>query len=358
MKVLAQIVATQMGGQASSEKSLINKWIRSSRKLKRKYKSVVIPIGKLRTGLSRHRALLYKVIADAMNIRCRLARGWPYGSSSAQAVNLVMFEGTELIVDLVIQPGRLIRAEGYNPEGTGINEIFAEAPGMPSCLYWQPPPQKVKNHLLYSEGGIMREGSQKSSGSGNVGQFSRAIANDLSIDKPIGNLDNQSPFAAPGIQQNYVETNNICYPTSNIPHANSSGVSISWSNTSHPGNLLPAASGTSIVSGSTGWEEESPTPEKDSSENGRVFPNEDSSNSKIEYSHEHIHTNLVNIMNNVKRIQINMSENSISSAKPEQTNFPECHTSVDDLTNMEDTRSTSSADIIQNNKSRINDKLV
>ena len=59
-KALAQIVAEQMGGPHDNEKDLIRKWQKNSQKLKKKYKSVVIPIGKLRTGLSRHRALLYK----------------------------------------------------------------------------------------------------------------------------------------------------------------------------------------------------------------------------------------------------------------------------------------------------------
>eukprot|EP00803_Ostreobium_quekettii_P005047 evm.model.scf_116.9 EVM.evm.TU.scf_116.9 scf_116:78579-84479(+) len=143
-QALAIIVVDQMGGPQSNEKQLVRKWQKNSQRLKRKYKSAVIPIGKLRTGLSRHRALLYKVLADSLGIRCKLVRGAPYRGSSNQAVNVVQIGQENLLVDLVSHPGRLLRERGYVASGVaGSGEVFAPAPEMPQQPYWQPKPSRA-----------------------------------------------------------------------------------------------------------------------------------------------------------------------------------------------------------------------
>lgn len=138
IQALAQIVSAQMGGAVMNERALVRSWQKCSQKLKKKYNSAVYPIGKLKVGLSRHRAFLYKALADGLNIGCRLARGYPYRASSAQAVVLVMIRNTEVIVDLLKQPGRLLKLEGTGPDDIGIEVVFAEAPGTPSEPYWIP----------------------------------------------------------------------------------------------------------------------------------------------------------------------------------------------------------------------------
>ncbi|CAD7695962.1 unnamed protein product [Ostreobium quekettii] len=144
VQALAIIVVDQMGGPQSNEKQLVRKWQKNSQRLKRKYKSAVIPIGKLRTGLSRHRALLYKVLADSLGIRCKLVRGAPYRGSSNQAVNVVQIGQENLLVDLVSHPGRLLRERGYVASGVaGSGEVFAPAPEMPQQPYWQPKPSRA-----------------------------------------------------------------------------------------------------------------------------------------------------------------------------------------------------------------------
>ncbi|CAD7701403.1 unnamed protein product [Ostreobium quekettii] len=111
---LAVIVANQMGGPEELEKNLVRKWKRNSQRLKKRYKSAVIPLGKLKTGLSRHRALMYKVLADSLDIRCRIMRGQAHRSTNnhtvhmVQAINVVVVDNEELIVDLMSQPGRLM----------------------------------------------------------------------------------------------------------------------------------------------------------------------------------------------------------------------------------------------------------
>lgn len=135
---LAQIVAAQLGGAASEERLLYKKWQKSSQRAKQKFKSVVYPIGKLRVGLSRHRAFLFKALADRMHISCRIVRGPPYRSSPVQAVSLVRFADLELIVDLICQPGRLLKLEDGGPNDKVREVVFAEAPPLPSEPYWLP----------------------------------------------------------------------------------------------------------------------------------------------------------------------------------------------------------------------------
>ena len=80
-----------------------------------------------------------KVLADALDIRCRLERGLPFRQSNAQAVNLVLIDNEEVIVDLINQPGRLLRAQGYVADADGgSGEVFAPAPKTPTQPYWQP----------------------------------------------------------------------------------------------------------------------------------------------------------------------------------------------------------------------------
>ena len=67
-----------MGGAGNSDSELMRQWQKQSRQLRRQHGSVVIPISALTAGLARHRALLFKVLADFCQIPCRLLRGQFY----------------------------------------------------------------------------------------------------------------------------------------------------------------------------------------------------------------------------------------------------------------------------------------
>eukprot|EP00803_Ostreobium_quekettii_P004804 evm.model.scf_1329.5 EVM.evm.TU.scf_1329.5 scf_1329:31213-38564(-) len=143
VQALAIIVAEQMGGAETLEKNLVRRWKKNSQKLKKKYKSAVIPIGKLKTGLSRHRAVLYKVLADSLDIRCRVVRGQVHRPTNnhtvhmVQAVNLVMIDNEEVMVDLMNHPGQLLY-----PGAKGSPRIFAPAPR----LEFQPRLREKESH--------------------------------------------------------------------------------------------------------------------------------------------------------------------------------------------------------------------
>ncbi|KAK1300552.1 Serine/threonine-protein kinase CTR1 [Acorus calamus] len=106
---LAKLICTRMGGAASSgEDSLVPLWKASNEALKAVSGSVVIPVGKLSAGLCRHRAVLFKVLADAVDLPCRVAKGCKYCNRDDASSCLVQFgPNRECLVDLIGNPGSL-----------------------------------------------------------------------------------------------------------------------------------------------------------------------------------------------------------------------------------------------------------
>ena len=70
-----------MGG-ASSYESLSAAYAAFQGQLKDGLQSRILPIGSLAVGLPRHRALLFKTLADACELPCRLLRGHAIGAHS------------------------------------------------------------------------------------------------------------------------------------------------------------------------------------------------------------------------------------------------------------------------------------
>lgn len=68
------MVARQMGGSCN-HLQLSERYNKASADLRGKNNSLVMPIGDLTVGASRHRALLLKWLADACDLPCRLVRG-------------------------------------------------------------------------------------------------------------------------------------------------------------------------------------------------------------------------------------------------------------------------------------------
>lgn len=74
MQALAKIVASAMGGP-QVHRELVELYKSFSAELSEKKQSAVRYIGELEVGLSRHRCLLLKVLADSVDLPCRLVRG-------------------------------------------------------------------------------------------------------------------------------------------------------------------------------------------------------------------------------------------------------------------------------------------
>ncbi|XP_050122676.1 serine/threonine-protein kinase CTR1-like isoform X2 [Malus sylvestris] len=105
---MAKLVCNRMGGSASvGEDEILSIWRESSDDLK-DCGSVVVPIGSLSVGLCRHRALLFKVLADTIGLPCRIAKGCKCCTRDNASSCLVRFErDREYLVDLIANPGYL-----------------------------------------------------------------------------------------------------------------------------------------------------------------------------------------------------------------------------------------------------------
>ncbi|KAJ9181444.1 hypothetical protein P3X46_009576 [Hevea brasiliensis] len=106
---LAKLVCNRMGGSTNvAEDDFISMWRECSNDLKDCLGSVVVPIGSLSVGLCRHRALLFKVLSDTIDLPCRIARGCKYCKRDDASSCLVRFGlDREYLVDLVGKPGSL-----------------------------------------------------------------------------------------------------------------------------------------------------------------------------------------------------------------------------------------------------------
>ncbi|PHU05541.1 Serine/threonine-protein kinase CTR1 [Capsicum chinense] len=106
---LAKLVCDHMGGAApAGEEDLVSMSKECSDDLKDCLGTIVLPIGSLSVGFCRHRALLFKVLADIIDLPCRIAKGCKYCNSSDASSCLVRFGlDREYLVDLISKPGVL-----------------------------------------------------------------------------------------------------------------------------------------------------------------------------------------------------------------------------------------------------------
>ncbi|XP_036934293.1 armadillo repeat-containing protein 3 isoform X2 [Acanthopagrus latus] len=114
---LARLVNEAMGGAVEMEKLHEFPWMLHLSELKFQLQSNVVPIGLIRRGIYRHRALLFKCLVDHIGLSCTLVRG-EYNRAWNE---VLLFTGNpssngssslpcRYIVDLMHQPGSLLKA--------------------------------------------------------------------------------------------------------------------------------------------------------------------------------------------------------------------------------------------------------
>ncbi|KAJ0031864.1 hypothetical protein Pint_12953 [Pistacia integerrima] len=109
---IADIVVERMGGPVGNADEMCRRWISRRTELRNLLNTNILPLGYLDVGLSRHRALLFKVLADKISLPCMLVKGSCYTGTDDGAVNLIRIDnGCEYIIDLMGAPGTLIPAE-------------------------------------------------------------------------------------------------------------------------------------------------------------------------------------------------------------------------------------------------------
>ncbi|CAK9317367.1 unnamed protein product [Citrullus colocynthis] len=109
---IADIVVARMGGPVGDAEEMLRRWTRRSYEMRSSLNTIILPLGRLDIGLARHRALLFKVLADRINLPCILVKGSYYTGTDDGAVNMIKIDnGSEYIIDLMGAPGTLIPSE-------------------------------------------------------------------------------------------------------------------------------------------------------------------------------------------------------------------------------------------------------
>ncbi|XP_042517650.1 serine/threonine-protein kinase EDR1-like [Macadamia integrifolia] len=119
---LADLVTEHMGGSVRDANIMLAKWMERSAELRNSLQTNVLRIGSVNIGLSRHRALLFKVLADNIGVPCRLVKGSHYTGIEDDAVNIIKLENErEFLVDLMAAPGTLIPADVLSMKDASFN---------------------------------------------------------------------------------------------------------------------------------------------------------------------------------------------------------------------------------------------
>ncbi|KAL8492267.1 hypothetical protein ACS0TY_023775 [Phlomoides rotata] len=143
---LGKLVAVYMGGSFPVEQGDLNLgWKLVNQGLKDVYKCIVIPIGNLSMGLCRHRAILFKKLADYVGLPCRIARGCKYCVSDHRSSCLIKIEderklSREFVVDLVGQPGHV-----HGPDSSINGSLLASVPSPFQISHLKEFQQDLKN---------------------------------------------------------------------------------------------------------------------------------------------------------------------------------------------------------------------
>ncbi|XP_052152016.1 serine/threonine-protein kinase CTR1-like isoform X1 [Oryza glaberrima] len=131
---LAVLVSDHMGlclcrgALRSEDGDLFMRWKAVSKQLRKRHRCVVVPIGSLSIGFCRHRAILFKSLADFIGLPCRIAQGCKYCSAPHRSSCLVKIDNErrfvrEYVVDLVVEPGRL-----SSPDSSINGQLLSSVP--------------------------------------------------------------------------------------------------------------------------------------------------------------------------------------------------------------------------------------
>jgi len=103
VKVLAKLVSDRHGGAVNIRTVATLGYTSQIARIKAELSSHAVPIGRLKRGALRHRAFLFKALADTFDVPCSLERsadGW-------RMWNCVNVKGEAKLVDLMMRPGEV-----------------------------------------------------------------------------------------------------------------------------------------------------------------------------------------------------------------------------------------------------------
>ncbi|KAL3830385.1 hypothetical protein ACJIZ3_019187 [Penstemon smallii] len=173
---LGKLVAVYMGGSFPVEQGDLHLgWKLVNQRLKDFYKCIVIPIGNLSMGLCRHRAILFKKLADYVGLPCRIARGCKYCVSDHRSSCLVIIEDEkkrprEFVVDLVGEPGN-IHGPDSSINGSALGSV--PSPFQISHLKEFQQPEPNEEIVCQSLNSIYARGTNNAIYSGSIEEMKR-----------------------------------------------------------------------------------------------------------------------------------------------------------------------------------------
>ncbi|BAF10949.1 serine/threonine-protein kinase EDR1 [Oryza sativa Japonica Group] len=118
---IAELVTDHMGGPVKDANDMLTRWLEKSTELRTSLHTSLLPIGCIKIGLSRHRALLFKILADSVGIPCKLVKGSNYTGDDDDAINIIKMNEREFLVDLMAAPGTLIPSDVLSWKGNSLN---------------------------------------------------------------------------------------------------------------------------------------------------------------------------------------------------------------------------------------------
>ncbi|XP_037419748.1 serine/threonine-protein kinase EDR1-like [Triticum dicoccoides] len=130
---IADLVTDNLGGPVKDANAMLARWLETSTQLRTSLHTSLLPIGCIKLGLSRHRALLFKILADSVGIPCKLVKGSNYTGDEDDAVNIIKVDKErEFLVDLMAAPGALIPADVLSWKGSSSNSNhkLGQKPGL------------------------------------------------------------------------------------------------------------------------------------------------------------------------------------------------------------------------------------
>ncbi|KAG8648163.1 hypothetical protein MANES_09G157600v8 [Manihot esculenta] len=221
---LAELVTGHMGGPVKDANIVLAGWMARSTELRTSLHTSVLPIGSINIGLSRHRALLFKVLADNISLPCRLVKGSHYTGIEDDAINMIKLEDErEFLVDLMADPGTLIPADVLSVKDTTFRS-------------YNPNISKIYGLNASNESGTVYTGSKPLSGEGSSQNSS--VDGSLPVDRTLAAESVESLASFSGGNSNAV--------------VGSSGVSSRATPSYQHDNISSSVTGSSLYKGSQG----------------------------------------------------------------------------------------------------------
>ena len=123
---LARLIVERMGGAAKSDADLADIWQAERTRLMAENQSMIFPLGSIQVGLQRHRAIMFKAVADFLEIPSQIVRGRFYCGDDDAVMIIVMCGGSKRMLNLMEFPGMM--QTPYNSDSKTTSVTSEPAP--------------------------------------------------------------------------------------------------------------------------------------------------------------------------------------------------------------------------------------